>query len=285
MSPKSTIPVISPASSARALSVVRSPWTTWARSDGQTGTTTASNRSSTRPTRRALPGIADRPEQLDGCARRAGRPTASSAARPDGRSPARPARGAPSSRPSAPSAASRQLERRRPAGGRAARRTSGRGGRRRARSSHAPRRAGSDRRGRPRTRPGPAAGSASGSAGSTCVGVEDRERLHVERGRVLGGVRHLHDRQRRRRSASSSRNVWSRSLPRSRAARGVDAEGPPGDVEDVGGDRTPGVAAARTAVHGHRHGSRARMAPSSRTNRGPVRRMRGGPTPRSPSTT
>ena len=52
MSPKSTIPLISPASSASALSVVRSPWTTWARSDGQTGTTVVSNRSRTSSTRR-----------------------------------------------------------------------------------------------------------------------------------------------------------------------------------------------------------------------------------------
>ena len=39
MSPKSTIPVMKPSSSMSALSVVRSVWTTCARSDGQTGTT------------------------------------------------------------------------------------------------------------------------------------------------------------------------------------------------------------------------------------------------------
>ena len=48
MSPKSTMPVMSPSSSTSALSHVRSPCTTWARSDGQRGTTTSSNRSSTR---------------------------------------------------------------------------------------------------------------------------------------------------------------------------------------------------------------------------------------------
>ncbi len=51
MSPKSTMPVIRPASSVRALSVVRSPWTTCARSDGQAGATTSSYRSRTRSTR------------------------------------------------------------------------------------------------------------------------------------------------------------------------------------------------------------------------------------------
>lgn len=50
MSPKSTIPVTRPRSSTSALSSVRSPWITWARSPAHRGSTCSSKRSSTRST-------------------------------------------------------------------------------------------------------------------------------------------------------------------------------------------------------------------------------------------
>ena len=213
MSPKSTIPVTCPASSARALSVVRSVWTTWARRDGQTGTTVASNRSRTRFDERPMPRVADRAEQLPGPAgvldvpehRPLGARVEETAQRPT-----------ETCRHRAPAGERLvgQGDARRSGRGRAGRRTSGRGARRRRAST---RRAG--RRGSVASRvaPGTSHGMASGSDGSTrwawrtasaSMSSVAGSSAAFESFRTASGAS----------APSSSRNVWSRSLPRSRAS-------------------------------------------------------------------
>ncbi len=193
MSPKSTIPVTLPSSSARALSVVRSVWTTWARSDGQTGTTAVSNRSRTASTSarccvsriapsssRLRAGVLDVPEH-----RPLGSRVEEAAQRP-----------AESGRHRAPARerAVGQGRSRRSGRGRAGWSTPGRGA---ASSADIYRDAsvGGIRGVTGRTRDEPR--DRQRQRWVDPLGVEDGERLHVERGRILGCVRHLEDRQRR----------------------------------------------------------------------------------------
>ena len=185
MSPKSTIPVMRPASSTRALSVVRSVWTTCARSAGHAGTTTASNRSSTRSTSARWPASRIAGSELAGPRRVLDVPEHRPLSSAGGRTRAAPGRAGPWSRPSATSAASdrsRGSLRPRPGRSRTPRtwwrpvgavdgRSPAMPGRRRSRRDE------------------PRDGQRQGRVDPP--GVQDGERLHVEDRRVLGRVREL----------------------------------------------------------------------------------------------
>ena len=74
---------------------------------------------------------------------------------------------------------------------------------------------------------------ASGSVGSTRPRMDDGERLHVERGRVLGGIGQLHDRQR----MVVAIEQQERLVPLAAQIAGadcVDVERSPGDIDDLG---------------------------------------------------
>ncbi len=237
MSPKSTMPLIRPASSTRALSVVRSAWMTWARRLGQTGATTRSNRSSVRSTMARWPA-----SRMSGRKARVWAAcwtsqsivrTAAGCMKPRS---ARPMRAVVSPQPTkAWSDRSRGSLRPRP--GRMSYR----------RTWQVP--AGMSRAAPPRAVPVPGAGWPGAAPDPPGRGVHDRLGLHVQGGRVLGRVADLHDRHVRA-VAPTSMNARSRSLPRSRARRGLDAEGrrercpgrPPGSMAGGAAGRTGSMA-------------------------------------------
>ena len=213
MSPKSTIPLMRPASSTRALSVVRSVWTACARSPGHAGhhdgleavehalheRALRRRRGSPARARRVRAGVLDVPEHRP--QQRAGRQNPRSA-RPSRAvvSPQATSAASDRSRGSLRLAAGQEVVAR-ARGGSRRRRSTGARPRRRAvvgRAEHAP-------RAPPAAGPGPPAGRA-GRPRPPCRGSPGpRPRSRACRSRA------------RRRRASSSRNVWSRSLPRSRA--------------------------------------------------------------------
>ena len=112
-------------------------------------------------------------------------------------------------------------------------------------------------------------------------GVEDRQRLHVERRWVLGGVRHLHDRQRRVVGAEQQERLvaLAAEVPRGGC---LDIEGLPGDV-DGGGRIERRAGGGEDGVHGQRMVA-ARMGASSRHECGPSAPAQ-RTEPRSPPTT
>ena len=190
MSPKSTMPVIRPSSSTSALSIVKSVWTHWARNVGQRGTTTASNRSRTSAT------AARRPvSRMSGSIERVVRAcwmSHSIVRCAFGWVKPRRARREPGGH-LAPVADRRVAQRERVAPavtGQHVVQPDEVGAVRRLDGGAVGRRAvpGRDRR------PARVAAGRRGGSGPR-VGRADGERLHVERGRILGRVRDLHDRQ------------------------------------------------------------------------------------------
>ena len=98
--------------------------------------------------------------------------------------------------------------------------------------------------------------------------MEDGERLHVERGGILGGVGHLHDRQRVAVAVEQQERLVALAAEVAGIV-GLDVERPPGDVDDIG--RIEGGArGGEDGVHGQGMVA-ARMGASSRPTAVPSR--------------